>query len=159
MSMSVTFYKPDLYKKLDEKYEIFSGLRDVVMFMAVLGYIEGEPKRQDFRGSGDEQGNTRIESFYNRDLYRVFGASLAYQDTGSPDSLVDLELQAELISQYAAGGLELFQQELSDVAGDPTDAILNYIDSLVEDSDGSEQTILKRIQENFNNDMVDSEST
>lgn len=156
--MSVSFYNPDLYEELVEQYDIFEFRRDVVMFMAVLGYVEGEPKREDFRGSGDEQGNTRIESFYSRDLYRVFGASLAYQDTGDPDALVDLELQARLISQYAAGGLELFKKELGDISGDPTDAIINYINGLAEEPDESEQTILKQIQQNFNDDMVDLDS-
>lgn len=156
--MSVSFYNPEIYDDLVDKYDIFEYRRDAVMFMAVLGYVEGEPRREDYRGSDDEQGNTRIESFYSRDLYRVFGSSLAYQDTGDPDALVDLELQAKVISQYATGGLEVYEDEIGDVNGDPTDAIVNYIQSLTEKSGYSGPAILKDIQDNFDDQMANLES-
>lgn len=149
---------PDLYEDLADQYDVFEYPRDVLMFMAVLGYVEGEPKRDDYKGSDDNQGNTRIEGFYTQEMYQVFGGCLAYQDTGDPDALVDLELQAEVISQYAAGGLEIAQEEFGDVAGDPTDAIVNYINKIAKDRDKTVTTILKKIRQNFNKDMRDGEA-
>lgn len=149
---------PDLYEDLADQYDVFEYPRDVLMFMAVLGYVEGEPKRDDYKGSDDNQGNTRIEGFYTQEMYQVFGGCLAYQDTGDPDALVDLELQAEVISQYAAGGLEIAQEEFGDVAGDPTDAIVNYINKIAKDRDKTVTTILKNIRQNFNKDMRDGEA-
>lgn len=158
MSKSITFKMPDLYEDLADQYDVFEYPRDVLMFMAVLGYVEGEPKRDDYKGSDDNQGNTRIEGFYTQEMYQVFGGCLAYQDTGDPDALVDLELQAEVISQYAAGGLEIAQEEFGDVAGDPTDAIVNYINKIAKDRDKTVTTILKNIRQNFNKDMRDGEA-
>lgn len=156
MTMSVSFKKPDLYDEWVEEYEIFDNLYDAVIFMAVLGYVEDNVERGNFRGSkeGVGQGNIRIESFYSDDIYRVIGSCLAYQDTDDPDALVDPELQAEIISKYATGGLEIAQKEFGDIPGDPTDAIVNYIETREERPETGEKTILNKIRENFDNEML-----
>ncbi|ELZ20836.1 hypothetical protein C475_19593 [Halosimplex carlsbadense 2-9-1] len=160
MSMSVSFKKTDIYDEWVEEYEIFENLYDAVMFMAVLGYANDSVERQNFRGSKDGvgQGNIRIESFYSNDLYQVIGGCLAYQDTNDPDALVKTELQAKIISQYATGGVAIAQSEFGDISGDPTDAIVNYIDEFEDDPDGTGPSILTQIRENFDNEMLNSDS-
>lgn len=156
--MSVSFKKPDLYDELVEEYEVFENLYDAVVFMAMVGYLEDNVERDNFRGSKDGagQGNIRIESFYSNDLYRIVGSCLAYQDTGDPDALVDTEQQAKTISQYATGGLEIAQKEFGDIAGDPTDAILNYINECENRGpDGAATSIINEIQSNFDDQMLD----
>lgn len=161
MTMSVSFKKPDLYREWVEEYEVFDNLYDAVIFMAILGYVEDSVERDNYRGGKDGigQGNIRIESFYSDDIYRVIGGCLAYQDTDDPDALVDIELQAEIISQYATGGLEIAQKEFGDVPGDPTDAIVNYIDNREGRGKTGETSILTKIRENFDNEMLNSGDT
>ena len=160
MTMSVSFKKPALYNELVEEYEVFENLYDAVIFMAMIGYLEDNVARTDFRGGKDGvgQGNIRIESFYSEDLYRIVGSCLAYQDTGDPDALVDIEQQAEIISQYATGGLEIAEREFGDIAGDPTDAIVNYINN---SEDRTHETgasgILVEIQKNFDDQMMNTD--
>lgn len=158
--MSVSFKKPDLYENWVKEYSIFENLYDAVIFMAVLGYVENNVNRDDFKGSKDGvgQGDIRIESFYTNDTYRVIGGCLAYQDTGDPDSLVDKELQAKIIAQYATGGLEIAQDQFGNISGDPTDAIVNYIDTREGQSKKSVNPILSEIRESFDNEMLNPDT-
>jgi hypothetical protein len=160
MTMSVSFKKPDLYDEWVDDYEIFDNLYDAVIFMAVLGYVEDSVERENFRGSkgGVGQGNIRIESFYSDDIYRVIGGCLAYQDTEDPDALVDTELQAETISKYATGGLEVAQEEFGAIPGNPADAIVNYIEAHEERPETGKKSILTKIRENFDNEMLNDDT-
>lgn len=156
--MSVSFKKPDLYDDLVNEYDVFEYLYDAVIFMAMIGYFEDNIEEANFRGSKDGvgQGDIRIESFYSNDLYRIVGSCLAYQYTNDPDALVDTELQAETISKYATGGIEVVQQEFADIPGDPTDAVVNYINECEDQgSVGEGQSILNKIQSNFDEQMLD----
>ena len=81
-------------------------------------------------------------------------ASLAFHDTGNPEALVDSDTQMRVLAQYAAGGLEIAEREFGEVAGDPTDAIVNYIKSS-RDTDTDFEGELERIVKSFDDEMMD----
>jgi hypothetical protein len=152
MGKTVKYLKNDLYETLDEEYGVFESSYDILVFLAVLGYREGSPVRSDYRGGGDGQmqGEIGLENLYNNELYRAVMASLAFQDTGNPEALVDSSTQTRVLVQYAAGGLEVAESEFGDVAGDPTDAFVNYLKGYEEDGtdvEGELQTIIQAFDE------------
>lgn len=95
----------------------------------------------------------------NKDLYRAVAAAIAYQDTGDPESLIDPEVQLSTLNQYAAGGAEIAEREFGDISGDPTDAVLSYIQTNHDPTTQSEQdSIMDEIKSSFNSDTIDTES-
>ena len=151
--VNVPYKKTQLYDELTERYGIFEHYYDVIMFLAVLCYREGEPKTDDYKGGNEgERGSIGIGRFHGNSHYHAIVASLAYQRRGSPEAMANAEVHADVISQYAAGGLEVYGEKFGDVAGDPTDAIANYINSCTEDGDPQHeddelQTILRNFED------------
>lgn len=123
MGKTVNYKKSDLYERVVDEYGIFDYGYEFMTFLAVLGYQEGNPEREDYRGDGE----IGLENLLNRELYRIIMASLAFQDTGDPEALVDVDRQERILAQYSAGGLKIAEEEFGQTAGDPTDALVNYI--------------------------------
>jgi dnd system-associated protein 4 len=144
----ITYRKSDLYDRVVEEYDVFENSYDFMVFLAVLGYREGRADRTNFEGSkSDEtQGQIGAENFFANDLYRVIASSLAFQDTGDPAALVNSEKQGETLAQYAAGGLEAAEEEFGQTAGDPTDAIVNLIQSQEADPEPYQGTLGEIVQ-------------
>lgn len=153
----ISYKKSDLYDRVVEKYDIFENSYDFMVFLAVMGYQEGNVARTEYEGSDAEgtKGQIGTENFFANDLYRVIAASIAFQDTGEHAALVDPELQGEKIAQYAAGGLEVAHREFGDVAGDPTDAIVNYVKNQKEED--TYQGTLGEIIKSFDDEMMSPE--
>lgn len=149
--VNVSYKKTDLYDDLTQRYGIFEHYYDVMMFLAVLCYREGTPKTDDYKGGSDgERGSIGIERFHGNNHYHAIVASLAFQRRGDPSAMADDEVHADVIPQYAAGGLEVYENKFGDIAGDPTDAIANYINSCAENGDpGREDDELQTILKNF----------
>jgi hypothetical protein len=127
----INYKKSGLYDKVVEEYDIFDSSYDFLIFCAIMGYRDGKPKRSNYAGSRSDgtKGEIGLQNVLSNDLYRVIMASLAFQDTGDAEALVDKGTQMKVLAQYAAGGLEVAESEFGHVAGDPTDAIMNYIQS------------------------------
>lgn len=123
MGKLVEYKKSDLYEKVVDKYEIFDYGYEFMVFLAVMGYREGKVEREDYRGNGE----IGLENLLNREIYRIIMAALAFQDTDDSGALVDVDRQAKVLAQYSAGGLDLAEKKFGQTAGDPTDAIVNYI--------------------------------
>lgn len=151
--VNVPYKKTDLYDELTERYGIFEHYYDVMMFLVVLCYREGQPETDDYKGGSDgERGSIGIERFHGNSHYHAIVASLAFQRRGDPSAMADAEVHADVIPQYAAGGLDVYEEKFGDIAGDPTDAIANYINSCAEDEDSDQeddelQTILKNFED------------
>jgi len=125
MGKIVEYKTSDLYDRVVEEYGIFKSGYEFMVFLATVGYRDGKPDREDYRGEGE----IGLENLLNRELYRIIMASLAFQDTGDPEALVDVDRQEKILVQYAAGGLKIAEREFGKTAGDPTDAMVNYIKS------------------------------
>ncbi len=155
----ITYRKSDLYDRVVDEYEVFGSSYDFLMFLAMVGYREDNPKRNNYRGDRDDgtRGEIGLQNVYSNELYRVLMSSLAFHDTDQPEALVDSGKQMKILAQYAAGGLEIAENEFGHTAGDPTDAILNYIkESRNPDQDyGGE---LGRIVESFDDQMMGGSS-
>lgn len=153
----IQYEQGELYQRLVDEYEVFDHYYEVLVFLAVVGYREGYVKRNEYKG--DKQAGTKseagLQNVHSRDLFHTIGACLAFQDTEEPESLVDPMEHKRVIAQYAAGGLEFAQEEFGQNAGDPTDAIVNYIKS--RDEEGGGDTIqgeLQEIVEAFDDEMM-----
>ena len=125
----ISYRKSELYDRVVDKHGVFEYSYDFMVFLAVIGYREGKPDRQDYEGSDEKEtrGQIGVENFFANDLYRVVTACIAFQDTENPAALVDPELQAEKLAQYASGGLQIAEERFGQTTGDPTDAVMNYI--------------------------------
>jgi len=98
-----------------------------------------------------------INMLHKDNHYHAIVAALAFQKTGDPSAMADPEVHAEVIAQYAAGGLQVYENEFGDVAGDPVDALANYIKSTVDEEDvTTEDDELQTIIQSFDNEMFNS---
>lgn len=151
--VDVFYNQTDLYDELTDQYEIFEHYYDVMMFLVMLCYREGQPKTDNYK-SGDEgeRSSIAIELFHRDSHYHAIVASLAYQRRGDPEAMAEAEIHADVIPQYAAGGLEVYREKFGEISGDPTDAIANYINSCAKDGDPQrEDDELQTILKNFEN--------
>jgi len=152
----IGYRKTELYETVVDEHEVFENYYDFLVFLAVVGYFENNPKRSGHRGSGTKgtKGEIGLQNVQSNDLYQTIMACLAFQDTGDPDALVDASQQMKILSQYSAGGLEIAEREFGDVAGDPTDAILNYIRNTEGENPGLGGELGKIVQ-SFDDQMMD----
>lgn len=154
----IQYRKSELYDRVVDEHDIFEYGYDFMVFLAVVGYREDNPVRDGYTGSESNgtRGQIGAENFFANDLYRTVAASLAFQDTGEPTALVDAERQAEALAQYSAGGLEIAEAKFGQTAGDPTDAILNYIRS--DQDTETYQGTLGEIVQAFDDEMLNTDS-
>lgn len=145
-STRVKYEKTEIYETLVDDYGIFDTYTDFFMFAASLGYAKNEhiPK-------GDDGDNEMLwMHVQNKNLYQVVAAAIAYQHTADPRALVDPEIQLPILAQYAAGGAELASAEFGDIASDPTDAVVNFLQAEHStDAQDEEEEILNQIREGF----------
>lgn len=151
----IRYYKTDLYDRLVDEHGTFENYYDLLVFLAVVGYHENKIRRNNFKGSSSDgtKGEAGLRNVHSKELYRTVMACLAFHHTSDPEALVDADMQMETLAKYSAGGLEVIEQEISDVAGDPTDAILSYI----ERNEGGDSGIggeLGKIVESFDDQMM-----
>lgn len=154
----ISYPKSELYDRVVDEYGIFEHSYDFMVFLAVLGYREGKPVREAPIESNAEwtKGEIGAENFFANDLYRMVTACIAFQDTDDPSALVDPELQAKILAQYVAGGLEVAEAEFGQTAGDPTNAILNHLKQYQESDDY--RGTLGKIVRAFDDEMMGIES-
>lgn len=151
----ITYKKSELYDRVVDEYDIFEYSYDFMVFLAVLGYLEGEADRKNFEGNEDDgtRGQIGVENFFSNELYRIVAMSIAFQDTGRHKALVDVETQAEKLAQHAAGGLRVAEAEFGGIAGDPTDAMVNFVQNRDEAADNGYQGTLGEIVEAFDEEL------
>lgn len=157
--VNVPYKKTDVYDELTKEHEIFEYYYDVLVFMAVLGYRAGELETEDYLGDEDAgtRGSIGIERFHNNNHYHAIVAALAFQKTGDPSAMADPTIHAEVLAQYSAGGLKIYKKEFGDVAGDPVDALANYIKSTVDGQDlTTEDDELQTIIQSFDDEMFNA---
>lgn len=148
MGKTVKYKKSDLYDRVVDEYGIFDYGYEFMVFLSIIGYQEGNPHRENYRGDGE----IGLENLLNKELYRIIMASLAYQETGNPEALVNVDRQELILAQYSAGGLEIAEREFGQTAGDPTDAIVNYIQN--HDESDTYQGTLGDIVSAFDDEML-----
>lgn len=153
----ISYKKSDLYNQVVDEYNIFENSYDFMVFLAVMGYQESNIVTKGYKGNASDgtRGQIGSENLFDNDLYRVIASSIAFKDTEDPSALVDRELQATTLVQYAAGGLEIAEQEFGQVAGDPTNAIVNYIKS--HEKEDTYQGTLGEIVKAFDDQLMGAE--
>lgn len=146
----VNYTKTPIYETLVDEYGVFGSYVDFFMFAAALGY-----SRNEYVSDGDEGTNEMLGMHLNRkDLYQVVAASIAYQHTDDPETLVDPEEQLTILARYAAGGARIASNEFGDVTGDPTDAVVNFLQAdHNEERQDEEEKILNQIREGFDDNI------
>jgi dnd system-associated protein 4 len=157
----IQYEQGELYERLVDEYEVFDHYYEVLVFLAVVGYREDRVKRSGYKGDTQAGTNSEagLQNVHSRDLFHTVAACLAFQDTGDPEALVDTQEHKRVIAQYAAGGLEFAREEFGQTAGDPTDAIVNYIkDRSEEDDDETIEGELQEIVDAFDDEMMGYES-
>ncbi|MFD1646895.1 hypothetical protein [Haloarchaeobius litoreus] len=155
----IRYRKSDLYTQVVDEYGVFNSSYDFLIFLAVVGYREDRINRNNYRGDRDAGtvGEIGLQNVFSNDLYRVIMSSLAFQEENDPAALVETSTQMKVLAQYAAGGLDFAEEEFGDIAGDPTDAILNYIRTKQQEDDevGGE---LGEIVDAFDDEMMETDS-
>lgn len=135
-----------IYEQFTEEHDLFKSKQDLFVFSACVGYANGECRMTDYTGEGE----MLWMHFSNKPLYKAVAASIAYQHHDDPEALLEPEMQLETLAMYAAGGADLLDRKFGDIKGDPTDAVLNYIQEW-EDQEPTKarQTVLDDIMESF----------
>ena len=148
-SARVNYEKTAIYESLVDDYNVFDSYVDFFMFAASLGFRNGEPDP-----NGDEGDNEMLWMHLQKtDLYRVVAASIAYQETNDPETLLDTKAQLRILAQYAASGAQIAEDEFGDVTGDPTNAVVNYLQvHHGSEEQEADESILSNIKMSFEND-------
>ena len=142
----VSYEKTPIYETLVDEYGVFDSYVDFFVFAASLGYNKGEVVRDNYQGDNE----MLWMHLQKKDLYRVLAASIAYQDTEDPAALLDAKTQLRVLAQYAAGGAKIAAEEFGGITGDPTDAVVSYLQA--DHSKGEQQedeSILSEIKIGF----------
>ncbi|AWB28520.1 hypothetical protein [Halococcoides cellulosivorans] len=147
------YNKSELYDRVVERHGIFENSYDFMVFLAVMGYRENRRITSEYLGNDGMSGEIGVDNLKKNELYRTVMACLAFQETNDPTALVNERKQAKILAQYAAGGLEIAEQEFGTVAGDPTDAVVNYIRS-AQDEDINPSGELGKIVSSFDEEMM-----
>lgn len=153
-SIRVSHKRTPIWERLVEEHGVFDKYTELFVFAACVGYYNE-------RYAVDYGGDSEMLWMHvgNRDLFKAVSAAIAYQHTGNPEALVKPSMQLEIMAQYAVGGAEVLEEEFGSVKGDPTDAILNYIQEQHDpDREATQQTELDKILSAFENDMMESEA-
>lgn len=153
-SARVHYEKTAIYETLVGNYGIFESYTDFFMFAAALGFAKGDSIRKGYEGDNE----ILWMHLQKKDLYRVVAASIAYQDTNDPATLLDAKTQLQILAQYAARGAEIAAEEFGNVTGDPTNAVVNYLQTHHRSEDQEEdESLLSDIKMSFeNNNQFDN---
>jgi|APHM01.1.fsa_nt_gi hypothetical protein len=134
-----------VYDQFVDEYEIINGYVDMFIFAACVGYANERYLRN--YGGDSEMLWMHVS---NKEIYKAVAASIAYQHHNDPEALLNKELQLETLAMYSAGGAELLENKFGDIKGDPTDAILNYIQEWDDQNDTKRRdTVLGEIMSSF----------
>jgi dnd system-associated protein 4 len=149
-SVRVNYQKTDIYEFLVDEYEVFDTYVDFFMFAASLGYY-----RDEYAPDGDSGENEMLWMHIRKqEYYRVVAASIAYQHTGDAEALVSPDEQLPILARYAAGGAQVAAQEFGEIAGDPTDSVVNFLQNVhSEEEQDEEEEILKKVREDFDDSL------
>lgn len=149
-TVRVNYEQSDVYEQFVDEHDVFDSYQDFFVFAAAVGYAEDTLEEP---GSGSEM---LWMHFTDKVIYKATAAAIAYDHLGTPDALIDPEKQLETLAKFSAGGTSILKDEFGDIETDPTDALLNYIQThQSSDDDGSSQTMLEEIVESFDDDMYD----
>lgn len=159
MSSSATvrqkYEQTEIYDQLVDEYGIFDSYVDMFVFAASIGYANDRCVITDY--GGDEE--MLWMHFSDKELYKAVAASIAYQHHDDPEALLDTEMQLETLTMYAAAGADILEKKFGDLKGDPTDAVLNYIQEWDQKDDTeARQTVLGEIMSSFDQNMQSTES-
>jgi hypothetical protein len=144
-SIREKYEQTSIYEQLVDEHEIINGYVDMFVFAACVGYAN-ERFIRNYGGDGE----MLWMHVSNKELYKAVAASIAYQHHNDPEALLDKELQLRTLAMYSAGGAELLESEFGDIKGDPTDAVLNYIQEWDEQNDTQRRdTLLGDIMSSF----------
>lgn len=153
----VRYEQTETYDRFVNEYDTFDNYYDFLVFLAVIGYHEDEIVTGGHTGdsAAGTDGEAGLRNIHSVNRYKTITACLAFQHTGDPNDLVNRELQMEVLSMYASGGLKFVEDRFGDVAGDPTDALLNYIQQSREDRpEGG--GLLEEIVESFDDELMEN---
>lgn len=150
-TVRVKYEQSDIYEQFVDNNDVFETYIDFFVFAASVGYANNEWE--------DPGGDSEIlwMHFTDKTLYKSVAAAIAYNHHNDPDALINPEVQLETLAKFAAGGTTILQEEFGDISGDPTDALLNYIQEYEDREDTeSRQTVLENIMNSFDGDVYGS---
>lgn len=150
-TVRVNYEQTAVYEQFVDEHGVFKSYQDFFVFAAAVGYAydkKGDP------GSGNEM---LWMHFTDKTLYKATAAAIAYNDMKTPEALINPEKQLNTLAKFQAGGTTILEEEFGDIEGDPTNALLNYIQEhqTAEDNEGT-QTVIEKIVKSFDNDMYAS---
>jgi hypothetical protein len=147
-TVRVNYKQTAVYEQFVDEYGVFKSYQDFFVFAAAVGYAND--KKAD-PGSGNEM---LWMHFTDKTLYKATAAAIAYNDMKTPEALINPEKQLKTLAKFQAGGTTILEEEFGDIEGDPTNALLNYIQEhgSTEDDEGT-QTVIEKIVKSFDNDM------
>jgi len=147
-TVRVNYEQTAVYEQFVDEYGVFKSYQDFFVFAAAVGYAND--KKAD-PGSGNEM---LWMHFTDKTLYKATAAAIAYNDLKSPEALINPEKQLTTLAKFQAGGATILEEKFGDIEGDPTNALLNYIQDhrSTEDDEGT-QTVIGKIIQDFDDDM------
>lgn len=147
-TVRVNYEQTDVYEQFVDEYSVFNSYQDFFVFAAAVGHARD---RHDDPGSGNEM---LWMHFTDKTLYKATAAAIAYNHHKTPEALIDPERQLETLAKFQAGGVKILEEEFGDIEGDPTNALLNYIqDERKEGGGAGTQTVIEQIVKSFDDDM------
>lgn len=145
LDRSLQWKKIDAYDRFagDGDDAVFDTYSDFILFAACLGYQKGE--REEYDGTNA----VRMSGILSDDLRKVMSRSLAYAETEDMEAIDDIDIQTEIVGEYALSGAKIADSEV-DNTGELLEAVVEYLqDNRDEDEEERRKGILEEIEDHW----------
>jgi len=137
--------KEDVFLALTEGEDaIFDTYKDLMVFSACLGYVEGSRIKMD-KGSLEPIDFSVFSGECDQAIFNM----LALAETGEPKVFESRDEMFAIFEEYANSGLEILRRKVIDAPGKIMDNMIDYLHRQKEDISDDPISILKGIGNNI----------
>ena len=137
--------KEDVFHALIEGDEpVFETYKDLMIFSACLGYVEGSRKKLD-KGSLEPIDFSVFSGEVDHAIFNM----IALTETGEPKIFESQDEMFTIFEEYANAGLEILRRKIIDAPGKILDNIIDYLHRQKEEDTDDPINILKGIGNNI----------
>ncbi|RRJ28795.1 hypothetical protein [Halocatena pleomorpha] len=119
----IRYEKTETYEILvDGDNSIFDTYKDLFLLAASVGYNRSQ--FDDNPGKGDE---IPWRILRNNPQNLVVAMSIAYAHTEDYETLVDEDMQVDILQKYASAGIDIIRSQVVEQPGDPLDNMIEFL--------------------------------
>lgn len=121
---------------------IFESNTRLLVFAASVGF-----GRDHWVENHEENGEMRWNYISQNNRLSVISAAITYAHTGTEESIVDPDIQVDVLTSYGAAGARILKREVVDEPGDDLDNLVSFLEDHRDTEDASDRVgVLEQIE-------------